>query len=670
MNNRKTKYSWINVLLSAIVIVLLTLILNTLNRYGSISKTRAIFLSINIGFLILGLAILFFTIKANNSEKRTFKIAYTSTLVVLLAVSSYGLYLLDIVNVNIKDIVTQESLIEYQASFVVKKGEYRNVDQLSTKTIGMIESDKFVEGNLLPTDELEKLEFDKVKVKKYSSYPFLINALLKDEVDFISLPKEYNSLFMTDEQIAEDLPKIEAVHSFSGKYENTSVISGSDINVTEVPFTMLIMGNDGGRTDSLMLASVNPQSMQITLTSLARDSYVPIACYPGQARDKINHARTISRECSMETVENVLDVSIDFFVEVSFQGLVDLVDALGTIPIDSPAAFNGNIVRDDEIVGGVVIEKGLQDMNGDQVLAFVRERGSFEGGDFQRQMNQQHAIGQLITAIAETRDVNTLVNLVKATGKNVETNLSVTQLIDLMNLALARMDESSVLNASDIVTIYGNRVTGQGAMMYSPDYGFDLYYYVPYEGSIRDARALIDMNMRADGIMEIPTGFNYSVNDEYRPPTFGEEFYDEGVDPNIFTSGGPSEELDPVVEDTGMVTLIELREMTIQDAETYLSQYGFTYIIQEVIPRPTDDPNMAGVMTVASTTGGVTMDRNNNEITLKVFEYYFQDNTPGIDDESPGEGGDTDNPGTGEETENPDETGKSEESKPDSGGKK
>lgn len=646
MNNRRTKYSWINALIATIVIALLAFILKNANGYSSLSKS--IFISINVGFLVVCLLILFFTVKANNSNSKGFKIAYTSFLVVLLGFSAYGFYLIDVVNVNIKDIVTQESLIEYHASFVVKKGEYQNVDQLSKKTIGLIESDKFVEGNLLPSDELETLEFKDVKVKKYSSYPFLINALLKEEVDFISLPKDYNSLFLTDDQISEDLDKLQAVHSFSGKYENPSIISSNDINVTEVPFTMLIMGNDGGRTDSLMLASVNPQSMQITLTSIARDSYVPIACYPNQARDKINHARTISRECTIDTVENLFDIKVDFFVEVSFQGLVDLVDALGTIPIDSPATFYGNVVRDDEIVGGVLIEEGLHDLNGDQVLAFVRERSSFENGDFQRQANQQHAIGQLISTIAETRDVNTLTNIVRATGKNVETNLSITQLIDLMNLALARMD-NTFLNSSDIVTIYGNRVTGQSTMMYSPDYGFDLYYYVLYNGSIADAKKLIDMNMRADGIMDIPKGFNYSAKDEYQPPVFGQEFYDEGIDPNIFTNARPPEEVeDPVdnEEDSGRVVLKQLNGLTLDEATAYLSQYGFSW---DVIYEDEVNNELAGINIVLSDTEGIVMDKNNNHISLRVKRYIKEEVEEPEVPTNPEDGG-TEEPGEGDNT--------------------
>ncbi len=618
MNKNNSKYCWLNTVLVTVVIAILIYILKTVNTYGKLSKN--IFIAVNVIFLLLTLLLLVLTVKANFSKKRGFKRFFTGVLVLSLLGSGYLFYLVTVVNSTVKEVVTQESLIEYSASFVVRKSTYSDVEDLKDKTVGMIESKEFIEGHVLPIAELEKLEYENVKVKNYTSYPLLINALIKKEVDFISLPKDYESLFLTDDTVSELIPQIEAIHTFSGKYDNPSIMSGSGINVTEVPFTMLIMGNDGGRTDSLMLASVNPVSMQITLTSIARDSYVPIACYPNQNRDKINHARNISRDCTIKTVENLLDVSVDFFVEISFQGLVDLVDALGTIPINSPASFNGNIVRDGEVVGGVHIPEGLSDLNGDQVLAFVRERKSFAGGDFQRQENQQQAISSLISTIAETRDVNTLLNIVKAAGKNLDTNFSITQLIDLMNLALNRM-EATFLNSSDIVTIYGSRITGHSAMIYSPDYGFDLYYYVPYKGSIIDARNLIAMNMREDGVLEIPKGFNYSAKDEYTPPTFTKDIYNERVDESIFTNA-PQRPSDDENEDN--VVLEEMKGWTIERAEQYLSNLGFEFTINEVFEEVTEDQNKIGVTLVASSTAGIEMNEENNVIRLNVIKYIAE----------------------------------------------
>lgn len=633
MSKEKAKFHWTSSILVSLILIIGVLIVNYVNTYGKILKS--VFIYFNIGFLLIALLLILITIKVNNSHKKTLKRVYTGFLAVLLLLTGYGYYVVNFVNSNIKGITTQEHEMLYEASFVAKKGKFKDVEELKSKTVGLIKSENFIEGNVLPKDELEKLEYEDVRVKTYESYPLLVNGLMKDEIDFISLPKSYETLFKTEEQISMHLLEIEPVHTFSGKYANTSTISSSNVKVTEEPFTMLIMGNDGGRTDSLMLASVNPKSMQITLTSIARDSYVPIACYPNQGRDKINHARQISRDCTITTVENLLDTKIDFFVEISFMGLVDLVDALGTITIDSPAAFYGNIER--EGGGGVFIPEGVSELNGDQALAFVRERGSFKAGDFQRQLNQQQAIASLISKLAETRDVNKLMSVIEAAGKNIETNLSVSQLIDLMNLALVRMD-STYLNSSEIVTIYGNRITGHSQMRYSPDYGFDLYYYIPYKGSIEDAKALIAMNTRADGILEIPKGFNYSAKDEYEAPVFGKLEYYESFDDSIFTSrpedskNKDDEDDRKEIDNNGEVILVELYGKTIEEANAYLAQHNFSSKVVEEIITETDDQSLIGKTFVRSNTAGDLLNNYNKVIDLKVEKYIAKENEVEVPD--------------------------------------
>lgn len=618
MSKTNKKFAWINTILTVAILITLWLITISVFEYYSLSKKT--FLIINLVLIVFSLGLLVLTVRMNNSNSNTSRLIYILVLALMLAGSVYIKYTSSVILTSVNKIVSQDDEIEYHASFVTKKDKYQSVDELDGKRIGIIDNPDFIEGNVMPKDELEKLGFKNVTERTYHSYSSLINSLIRGEVDYISLPKAFNSLFMTDESIAPSLKQIESVYDYTNTYANKSDIGGSDINVSEVPFTVLIMGNDGGRTDSLMLASVNPSSMQITLTSIARDSYVPISCYINQAYDKINHARTISRDCTIKTVEDLMDISVDFFVEVTFEGLIEIVDALGTIPIDSPATFYGNVVGDEK--ASVLVEEGLHDLNGDQVLAFVRERSSFVNGDFQRQLNQQHAIKSLISTIAETRDINTLKNIVAATGNNVETNLSVSQLIGLMNLAINRM-ESTYLSATDIVTVYGSRISGQGVMNYSPDYGFDLYYYIPYRSSIADVKKLISMNMREDGILEIPTAFNYSVQDEYVAPVFSSDIYNEEVDQSIFTGKRPPVDTPSVPEANDDVIIKELRGKSLDEAASYLASYDFTYVINEEIEETTNNPSRDGNRIVTSTTGGITMNPEHSVIRLNVIRYKY-----------------------------------------------
>lgn len=586
MNKFNKRYMWFNITVNSLLSLVLIGLIISINKYGSLSKN--IFLFINIAFLVFSLTIILLTIKMNISQRKNLRIFYSFGLVLLLFGSSYGLYLASVVDSNIKIITTEDDKNEYFASFVVYNSNINNIEQLDNKTLGIIESQEFIEGNVLAQDELKKLKLDNVKFEKYHSYPALINGLVKDEVDFISLPKNFRNLYSQNEELKPYLNNLRVVHNFSGFYNNLSKISSSDIDVTTTPFTVLLMGVDDGRTDTLMLASVNPKAMQITLTSIARDSYVPIACYTNKSRDKINHARMVSRDCAIKTVEDVFDLSIDFFAEINFQGVVDFVDAMGTLEIDSPAAFYGNI--ESEEGGSVYIPKGLSELDGNQVLAFVRERDSFEEGDFQRQANQQQVIKRLISTIMETRDVNTLINLVKAAGRNIETNMALSQMIDLMNLGINRMN-SSYLNNADIFSIYGNRLSGRGVMIYSPDYNMDLWYLLLYNGSIADSKDFIAMNMRSDGILEIPKGFNYDFNSEYIPPNFTLEYYYEDIDSDInLDVPRPDSDEEPINEpdDENMIEVVGYQGKKLSELQAYADEMGFLLELN-IVEKETDN---------------------------------------------------------------------------------
>lgn len=105
-----------------------------------------------------------------------------------------------------------------------------------------------------------------------------------------ALPENYKGMFETNEEIAPELAALRDVHNFN-RTLTIHTEQGSDKDVTKEPFTVLIIGVDDDRSDALMLATVNPSSMTVLLTSIPRDSYVPIACYTNQKSDKINNSR-------------------------------------------------------------------------------------------------------------------------------------------------------------------------------------------------------------------------------------------------------------------------------------------------------------------------------------------------------------------------------------------
>lgn len=149
------------------------------------------------------------------------------------------------------------------------------------------------------------------------------------------------------------------------------------------PYYVLVTGSDArgseaSRTDTIMLARIDPVKKHVTLISIPRDTRVSISGY-GTAKINAAYAYGGASLCT-STVASFADVKIAHFFEVGFDGFADIVDAVGGITVDVPA----NTTVDD-----VTLPSGTQTLNGSQALVFVRCRDTYALGDFQRAANQR-----------------------------------------------------------------------------------------------------------------------------------------------------------------------------------------------------------------------------------------------------------------------------------------
>jgi LCP family protein required for cell wall assembly len=156
--------------------------------------------------------------------------------------------------------------------------------------------------------------------------------------------------------------------------------------VKRSPLFVLVIGSDvregdprGGRADSLHLVSINTKTGAGTIIGIPRDSYVPI---PGSGTNKINASLFFGGpERTVQTVSQLAKVPIHYWALIEFSRFRSLVDQLGGIEVDVPYAMNDK-------ASGAVFPKGLRKMNGDEALAFSRNRKTVPGGDFGRSENQ------------------------------------------------------------------------------------------------------------------------------------------------------------------------------------------------------------------------------------------------------------------------------------------
>lgn len=215
-----------------------------------------------------------------------------------------------------------------------------------------------------------------------------------------------------------------------------SVLNASQNDITKNPFIVYISGIDvygaietNSRSDVNILAVVNPTSHQILLVTTPRDFYVEFPGVTNGQLDKLTHAGIYGVDVSMATLGKLYDADIDFYARVNFTSLVEMVDALGGIDVNSEYAFT--------TVGGLNVSQGMNHFNGKQALSFSRERKNLAAGDFQRGKNQQAVITAMIQKIVSPAILTGASDLIKSVAGNVDTNMSQEQIQSLIKSQLA-----------------------------------------------------------------------------------------------------------------------------------------------------------------------------------------------------------------------------------------
>lgn len=192
------------------------------------------------------------------------------------------------------------------------------------------------------------------------------------------------------------------------------------------PFSVLILGvdereGDRGRSDTMIVLTVNPTLNSIKMLSIPRDTRTEII---GRGTvDKINHAYAFGREeMSIETVEHFLDIPIDYFVKINMDGFKEIVNAVGGITVQNAFDFSE---------GGYDFPKGEISLNGDEALVFVRMRYQDPNGDFGRQDRQRQVIQGVINKGASLSSLTRFSDIFSALGNNIRTNLTFDEMVDI-----------------------------------------------------------------------------------------------------------------------------------------------------------------------------------------------------------------------------------------------
>ncbi|MBP1971192.1 LCP family protein required for cell wall assembly [Virgibacillus natechei] len=190
---------------------------------------------------------------------------------------------------------------------------------------------------------------------------------------------------------------------------------------------VLLMGVDQddaleGRSDTMILMSLNPKTDAMTMLSIPRDTYVNI---PGQGMDKINHAYAFGGvELSVQTVEDAFDLPVHFYASVNMDGFEQGIDAIGGVTVHNTQAFSQS---------GSTFPEGEVQLNGEQALDYIRMRKEDPRGDIGRNERQRDVVAAAIDEAASFSSITKVGDILGILGGNVKTDMDMSQMQSLFS---------------------------------------------------------------------------------------------------------------------------------------------------------------------------------------------------------------------------------------------
>ena len=355
---------------------------------------------------------------------------------------------------------------------VLNDSEYQELNDLKNKDLGYLNQ---------MNDTLSKAKDNldreiEVTYKEYQEHTSLFNDLSEDNISAVLLSDATYQLLSEEDEEFKSNYKI--IYEISLK-EKTEVIN-KEVDVTRDTFNIYISGIDSyasvnslTRSDVNIVASINPKTNQILLINIPRDYYVE---FPGtNQKDKLTHAGIYGIDMSVKTIEELLDMEINYYFRVNYAALVNLVDALGGVDVYSKYSFT-SVGTDRDYY----YKKGYNHLNGEKALYFVRTRKAFLDGDRVRGENQQAMIQAIIKKASSSAILTRYSNILNSLNGSFATNLSTDKITDLVKIQLDTMSSWSITSIG---------LSGTDSSNYTYTYPYQkLYVMEPNEDTVVAAK--------------------------------------------------------------------------------------------------------------------------------------------------------------------------------------
>lgn len=357
---------------------------------------------------------------------------------VICAASCMGGYYISKTQGALSNITNVAKHAKNTVSVIVKESSsIKNKSQLNGVSVGSLRLNE--QGSKKALKELSG-EGIVLNQTEYDSMTALLEAFYNGEVDSIIINESSRSQILDMEAYSNFDSNTRVVYQTSYKVKNNdSATSVSDI--TSKPFNVLISGSDtrggfdeNGRSDVIMVATVNPKTHTILLTSVPRDFYVTTACDAGDgcmqgALDKITHTGIHGTNTTKRTVEQLLGIEINYTFKVGFDTVTELVDVLGGVDVYVEPGYATTTSE-------FSVHEGVNHLNAQQALAFARERYSYTEGDRQRTKNQQQVLMGIVKEATKPSVITNYAAIMDTMANTFSTTMSNAEITDLIKYQL------------------------------------------------------------------------------------------------------------------------------------------------------------------------------------------------------------------------------------------
>lgn len=359
------------------------------------------------------------------------------TLFICVATCMGGYYISKTQNV-LSNITNVAKHAKNTVSVVVKESSsIQNKSQLNGVSVGSLRLNE--QGSKKVLKELSS-EGIALNQSEYDSMTALLEAFYNGEVDSIIINESSRSQILDMEAYSNFDSNTRVVYQTSYKVKNNdSATSVSDI--TSKPFNVLISGSDtrggfdeNGRSDVIMIATVNPKTQTILLTSVPRDFYVTTACDAGDgcmqgALDKITHTGIHGTNTTKRTVEQLLGIEINYTFKVGFDTVTKLVDVLGGVDVYVEPGYEFHN-------SDLSVNEGKNHLYGEEALNYARERYAYTEGDRQRTKNQQQVLMGIVKEATKPSVITNYAAIMDTMANTFSTTMSNEEITDLIKYQL------------------------------------------------------------------------------------------------------------------------------------------------------------------------------------------------------------------------------------------